>query len=194
MIAPDVQISNPQHCIEALSPHILFGKFGGVEYAQNFYNLNDDWLMKMKKKEVDALGEKILGYTTIGNDVWIGYGAIIMRGVKIGDGAIIGAGAVVTKDVEPYSVVGGVPAKVIKYRYSEQEILELLNLKWWEYGPNILENIDLLDIHEVIDSLHQRISTGFPKYECTKFKFENNMCVRINEDRSEERYQIKQIT
>ena len=68
----------------------------------------------------------------IGNDVWIGYGVTILAGVKIGDGAIVAAGAVVTKDVEPYAIVGGVPAKTIKYRFSEEEIEELLKLRWWD--------------------------------------------------------------
>lgn len=68
----------------------------------------------------------------IGNDVWIGSCVIIMAGVKIGDGAIVGAGAVVTKDVPPYSIVVGVPAKVIKYRFSEDIIKKLLKIKWWD--------------------------------------------------------------
>jgi len=71
-------------------------------------------------------------HTEIGNDVWIGNNAIIKYGIKIGDGAIIGSGATVTKDVEPYSIVGGVPAKIIKYRFSEEQIEFLLNLKWWD--------------------------------------------------------------
>ncbi len=70
--------------------------------------------------------------TEIGNDVWIGNNAIIKYGVKIGDGAIIGSGAVVTKDVEPYSIVGGVPAKIIKYRFSQDQIEFLQNYKWWD--------------------------------------------------------------
>ena len=67
----------------------------------------------------------------IGNDVWIGFGAIIMAGVHIGDGAVVAAGAVVTKDVPNYAVVGGVPAKVIRYRFSFEDIAFLDNLKWW---------------------------------------------------------------
>ena len=67
----------------------------------------------------------------IGNDVWIGARATILDGVKIGDGAIIATGAVVTKDVPPYAIVGGVPAKIIKYRFDENRIKELLAEQWW---------------------------------------------------------------
>lgn len=67
----------------------------------------------------------------IGNDVWIGAYAKIVEGVRIGDGAVIAAGAVVTKDVPPYAIVGGVPAKIIKYRFEEKQIKQLLELKWW---------------------------------------------------------------
>jgi acetyltransferase-like isoleucine patch superfamily enzyme len=69
--------------------------------------------------------------TMIGNDVWIGNNVTIKYGVKIGDGAIIGSGAVVTKDVEPYSIVGGVPAKIIKYRFNPEEIDFLDKFQWW---------------------------------------------------------------
>lgn len=74
----------------------------------------------------------------IGNDVWIGSKAIILQGVNIGDGAVIAAGAVVTKDVPPYAIVGGVPAKLIRYRFDEKEIGFLLKLKWWNMPPEEL--------------------------------------------------------
>lgn len=75
------------------------------------------------------------GDITVGNDVWIGFEAVILAGVTIGDGAIIGARAVVTRDVPPYATVGGVPARIIRRRFSDATIAELLELRWWDYPP-----------------------------------------------------------
>jgi len=72
----------------------------------------------------------------IGHDVWVGANAIIMGGVRIGNGAIIGAGAVVTKDVPPYSIVAGVPAKIIKYRFSPDIIKKIIESRWWDYSED----------------------------------------------------------
>lgn len=88
--------------------------------------------------------------TTIGNDVWIGNGAIIINGVSVGDGAVIGAGAVVTKDVAPYSVVAGVPAKQIKQRFDDKTVIQLLEIKWWNWPPEVIgENERLLRIESL---------------------------------------------
>lgn len=76
--------------------------------------------------------------TNIGNDVWIGNGAIIINGVTIGDGSIIGAGAVVTKDIPPYSVVVGVPGRVIKKRFSDNYIERLMKIQWWNWPSDII--------------------------------------------------------
>ena len=76
---------------------------------------------------------------SIGNDVWIGANAIILDGITISDGAIIGAGAVVTKDVPPYAIVGGVPAKIIRYRFDEDTIKKLLEISWWDFPITWLE-------------------------------------------------------
>lgn len=86
----------------------------------------------LEKKNVAASWDN-KGDIVIGNDVWIGYEAVIMAGVTIGDGAIIGARAVVTKDVPPYMVAGGIPAKPIKKRYPEETIAALSELKWWDW-------------------------------------------------------------
>lgn len=90
--------------------------------------------------------------TKIGSDVWIGNDVLIMGGVKIGDGAVIGAGAIVTKDVPPYSVNVGVPAKTIKLRFSEEQIEKLLADKWWEKDEAwIRSNIERFsDVEEFI--------------------------------------------
>lgn len=90
----------------------------------------EEWGLE-KKNVADSWDNK--GDIVIGNDVWIGYEAVIMAGITIGDGAIIGARAVVTKDVPPYTVAGGIPAKPIRKRYSEETIAALSELKWWDW-------------------------------------------------------------
>lgn len=81
------------------------------------------------------------GDIVIGNDVWIGYDAVIMAGVTIGDGAIIGTRAVVVKDVEPYSIVGGIPAKEIRKRFSPDIIARFRKLQWWNWPPEKIQSI-----------------------------------------------------
>jgi acetyltransferase-like isoleucine patch superfamily enzyme len=88
-------------------------------------------------KTVTESSEK--GNITIGSDVWIGYRATIIGEVTIGDGAIIGAGALVVDDVPPYAVVGGVPAKVIKYRFEKNQIDSLLKIKWWNWDKKVIK-------------------------------------------------------
>lgn len=83
----------------------------------------------------------------IGSDVWIGYGALIIGGVTIGDGACIGAGAIVTKDVPPYAIVAGVPAKIIKYRFSEETINNIIANPWWRKSDEELK-ASLADFHK----------------------------------------------
>ena len=85
------------------------------------------------------------GDIVVGNDVWIGYEAVILAGVTIGDGAIVAARAVVTQDVPPYTIVGGVPARPIRKRFSDQEIERLLTLRWWDWpAEKIAANLDAI--------------------------------------------------
>lgn len=107
----------------------------------------------------------------IGNDVWIGNGVIILPGVKIGDGAVIGAGSVVTKDVPSYAIVGGNPAKIIKYRFNQEQIEKLLEIKWWNWDDNkILENKESfsLDIQNFIDVHSPDIKKTLERIEMSK--------------------------
>ena len=101
-------------------------------------NLTDSWDNK--------------GDIAIGNDVWIGYEAVVMQGVTIGDGAIIGARAVVTKDIPPYTIVGGVPAKPIRKRFPDEIISRLLEIKWWDWpDEKIKRNISAIQSGNIDD-------------------------------------------
>ena len=103
------------------------------------------------RKEYGAPDYEIVkGDIVVGNDVWIGYEAVIFAGVTIGDGAIIGTRAVVTKDVSPYTIVGGVPAKLIRKRFSENVINTLLEIKWWDWSrEKISEKIHAIQTGEI---------------------------------------------
>lgn len=117
MIASDATfiMNGANHLSEAISayPFAIFG---------------NGWEQAMKDKSYPNKGN-----TIIGNDAWIGYNATIMPGVKIGDGAIIATNATVTKDVAPYTIVGGNPAKEIKKRFKQKDIDKLLEIKWWNW-------------------------------------------------------------
>ncbi len=121
-ISNNVSVVSGKHPVsEFVSTHPCF--YSTKKQAGFTYVTKDLFKENPKKDGVSVI---------IGNDVWIGYGAIILSGVTIGDGAVVAAGAVVNRDVEPYSVVGGVPAKLIKKRFEDEDIDSLLKLKWWD--------------------------------------------------------------
>lgn len=93
--------------------------------------------------------------TTIESDVWLGANVLIKSGVTIGTGAIVGAGAVVVKDVQPYSIVGGVPAKLLRYRFSDEKIRELLESEWWNMTDEAISMISK-DFHSVENFIQNR--------------------------------------
>jgi len=99
-------------------------------------------------------GYEPAGDTVVGHDVWIGSEAMIMPGIKIGHGAIIGSRALVTKDVEPYTIVGGNPAKVIRKRFSDEEISLLLEMQWWNWSDELLKGAMELLTNNDIKKLH----------------------------------------
>ena len=114
-IGPGCRIGLPTHHLECLSTSPLF--------TARSNPVGVSW--------TDRADETSLSRTTLGNDVWIGADVIILGGVTVGDGAVIGAGAVVTKDVPPYAIVAGVPAKLIRRRFDDETVRKLLDLKRW---------------------------------------------------------------
>jgi virginiamycin A acetyltransferase len=137
MIASDVKfiMNGANHLTKSISsfPFAIFG---------------EDWKNAMEEKNYPTKGD-----TEIGNDVWIGFNSTIMPGIKIGDGAIIAANSTLTKNVEPYSIVGGNPATEIKKRFSKEQIEKLLEIKWWNWEiEKITANVQNLTC-ENIESL-----------------------------------------
>ena len=107
----------------------------------------EEWGLDMKNV-ADAWDNK--GDIVVGNDVWIGYEAVVLAGVTIGDGAIVGTRAVVTRDVPPYTIVGGVPAKPIRKRFSEEIVSSLLKIKWWDWTrERIAQNLNAIQSGDI---------------------------------------------
>lgn len=158
-IANEVQIGDMgTHPLWMLTTHLfpyaknesLFGSMGcehnpNLEYVFSIDSNNPNF--KSYKKEKRNI--------VIGNDVYIGFRATIKAGITIGDGAVVGACSLVTKDVPPYAIVGGVPAKIIRYRFPEETIAKLLELKWWDYPENFLVKLPFVDIDKCISLLEE---------------------------------------
>lgn len=113
-----------------------------------------------------------MGHVTVGNDVWIGFDCYIRNGTFIGDGAIIAAKSVVTKDVPPYAIVGGNPAKIIRYRFDQPTIDKLLDLQWWKYNYLDFNGIDVTNPNLAIEQLQSLIPNLTP-YSPEKEPFTN---------------------
>ena len=141
-IANDVMIGLGRHPTFLLSTNSVFYKEG----------ITDRFVREIDFKEELR--------TTIGNDVWIGNGAVVMDGVNIGDGAIVASRAVVTKDVPPYAIVGGVPAKILKYRF-EPDIIEALEVsQWWNLSDDEIERVLPIFTKENLSAVDVRKAFG----------------------------------
>ncbi|SKB15141.1 Virginiamycin A acetyltransferase [Planktothrix sp. PCC 11201] len=161
---------NVLYHFDFIGDQLIIGKFcaiaSDVKFIMNGGNHRTDWLTNYpfpvfgngwESAMPDAWPFK--GNTVIGNDVWIGYGATIMPGINIGDGAIIGAQSVVTRDVLPYTIVGGNPAKEIRKRFEDSIIKELLNIRWWDWDIqkitrhlNAICGADIEALRQALDS------------------------------------------
>jgi acetyltransferase-like isoleucine patch superfamily enzyme len=131
------------NCCIGLESHDLSQLSTSPIFTEKYNGTGSTWLRE-EPMQVQA------SRSLIGNDVWIGVNAVVLSGLKIGDGAVIGAGAVVTKDVPPYAIVGGVPAKVIGARFSEETIQKLLEKRWWDASEDeIKRNLSIFQKRDI---------------------------------------------
>ncbi len=142
-IAPDVVIGDGDHPVDWLSTHPFQWGATGLISKNRAAELSREIPVKSKIR--------------VGHDVWIGAGAMVMRGVEIGSGAVIAAGSIVTKNVPPYAIVGGVPAKIIRYRFSEKIIERLMTLEWWRFDLPNTNGLDFSNVDVCLDTLESLI-------------------------------------
>ena len=161
-IAGDVIVGKAEHPTEFLSVHNAFYAVGGTtsfsRERREYFERNKRLVMNAKAKHrTEGRADQAV---VIGNDVWIGARVVMRRGVTIGDGAIVGAGSVVTRDIPPYAIAAGVPARVIKTRFSEPTVERLLRVQWWNYCLRSLDGIDVTNVEGALDELERRIALG----------------------------------
>jgi virginiamycin A acetyltransferase len=144
------------------SPNVIIGRYcsisqfvfiGATHHHMDYLStgfLDDNCFNKILN---EAKEQKNINYTEIGCDVWIGVNALILGGAKIAHGACIGAGSVVKKEIPPYAIAVGNPARVIKQRFSDEIVADLLDLKWWTLEQKIISTLPYEDIKECIKML-----------------------------------------
>jgi acetyltransferase-like isoleucine patch superfamily enzyme len=144
VLYPNGKLKIGKFCSIAWNVTIFLGGNHRIDWIATYpFPTPDGRWPKVQEREHEYLATK--GDVTIGNDVWIGSDVTIMSGLTIGDGAVIGTGSVVTRDVEPYAIVAGNPAKLLRKRFTEDQIATLLEVKWWDWPiEKIRENVDVL--------------------------------------------------
>lgn len=158
-LASNIVAGQVEHPTNFLSPHPLFE--GVFEWHQLYrYRQDNAEIIRKAQSEFMAGLTRRTAKITIGNDVWIGEGAFIRRGVTIGDGAIIASRAVVSTDVPPYAIYGGTPAKLIRMRFADDIIAELCRLQWWAYGLSALHGVDVTDVESAVVQIDKNITSG----------------------------------
>jgi hypothetical protein len=133
-----------------------------VQYVENIHGWKT-WLSQATNEKIYTHSNPPFasGFSTkIGNDVWIGQGAFIKSGVTIGDGAVVAAHAVVVKDVEPYAIVAGVPARTVRKRFDEPICAKLMELQWWNYCIYSIPDLRFNDIGHCIETLSRHLDNG----------------------------------
>jgi len=159
-IAPEVHIGAIEHPTDFLSAHKIFQGRWHVNHPPVADFINTNPFLKKSQEIYHLRYSDEASLTRVGNDVWIGEGTFIRRGITIGDGAIIAARSVVTHDVPAYCIVGGVPARVIRPRFDEDIIERLLQSKWWEYGFSAIKTADFTNPKSALDSIEEAIASG----------------------------------
>jgi acetyltransferase-like isoleucine patch superfamily enzyme len=154
-VAWDVKFPGPRHAIELLSTSLFMHDTASDIWALHLADRQAEFSNLQRNPQKPG--------TAIGHDVWIGQDASIMRGLRIGDGAVIAAGAMVTRDVPPYAIVGGNPARLIRGRFPPDVIEDLTELRWWRYDYPALNRINLADIRKSILDLKSVLSDT-PEY------------------------------
>jgi len=154
-IASDVRMGMHNHPIDWLSTSRVTHYPQMHDWPEFFGNGSLEFVRSMLRPYADACP-----ITEIGNDVWIGQGVFIKSGVKVGDGAVIGARSVVVKDIEPYSIVAGTPAKVIRKRFPDPVIERLLAMRWWRYSLYDLAGTPFEDVPRALDAIEERVAKG----------------------------------
>lgn len=163
-IAPNLVAGPVEHPSDFVSAHCMFQGFWGGSWGilRDFYKENQEMIEISRTLYAERYSDENRKIH-IGNDVWIGENAFIRRGVKIGDGAIIGARSVVTRDVEPYEIVVGIPAKRLRMRFDPETVSRLLALEWWKYGLSALDGVDFTTIQTAIEKIEKNITSGKAK-------------------------------